>query len=117
MFVSFHVSKDISEDGWAYRTKIFDTLLVKLMSGTSLKVHLFPFSYIKPNIKRIVRVNNIYFYLLSIFRYSFILPIEEGLFAITMKPFDVVKLKIMTIAMSRIDLFMRNKHYHQKENF
>lgn len=40
----------------AYRTKIFDTLLVKLISGTSLQVHFFPFSYIKPIITRIVRV-------------------------------------------------------------
>lgn len=52
--------RDISEDGWAYRTKIFDTLLMKLKSGTSLKVHLFPFSNIKPDIKKIVRVNEVY---------------------------------------------------------
>jgi len=34
-----------------------------------------------------------------------ILPIEERFTAITAKPFDVIKLKIVTIAMSRVNLF------------
>lgn len=41
------------------------------------------------------------------------LPIEEGLSALTMKPFSIVELKIMAIAMPRINL-LNKKVYQEK---
>lgn len=36
-----------------------------------------------------------------------ILPVEEGLRALTLEPCHIIKLKVMAIAMARINLLMR----------
>lgn len=89
---------------------------MKLRSQADLEVDFFPLSDIEPGISSSKDQNREQ---KTTFKRTQqaedFLPIEEGLFALTMQPFDVVKLKVMAIAMSRIDLFARtNRKNYEK---
>jgi hypothetical protein len=102
----------------AHWTKIFDALLLKLQSRTSLKIYFFSFSYIEPaifqspNIKRAeIIFTDIYCQakvnLQDLVLVPTILPVEERLFTLTLKPINIINLKIMAIAMAGINLLRR----------
>lgn len=93
-----------------HRTEVFDALLLKFRSWALFKIGFLPFTYIQPvNPRKILSDLNRELQKGRIKlggkdSRAVALPVEEGLFALTVDPLDIVKLKIMPISMTWINL-------------